>query len=151
MKKAIYILLVVVPFFSLGWYKGNDSINASPLTPEEALTANPWRMKEIRFLQNNVSYFYKRGATRGNNMNFDKDVVTFKADHTGTYASDNSTYSFIWNFTDAGKTKITMVIAYPDPLTVHWENITYTGRSLNYTEYYKRDKTNSLGVGCRIP
>ena len=119
-------------------------------TLEEALTANSWKMEEIRFLQNNTFYYYKRGAA-GNSLNFDTDVITFKKDKTGTYVGDNVTYALTWDFTDANKNKVRVVINYPSPLTVYMENITETDNTLKYTEYYTKAGVNTLSSVSRIP
>jgi hypothetical protein len=135
-------------FVFTGCKKDNDLPPVKSL--EEVLTSTSWKMEEIRFLQNNTFYYYKRGAT-GNSLSFDSDVITFNTNKTGTYIGDGTTYPLTWDFTDAGKTKVSIIINYATPLTVTMENISYTNTSLKYTEYYNRNGTNTLASVSRIP
>src|SRR6185295_9700538 len=61
-------------------------------TPEEILTANPWKIQKIRTLQNSTFYFYQRGSA---NTDLDNEYITFKPDHTGTYVAPNGAQSAI--------------------------------------------------------
>jgi hypothetical protein len=147
--KKISILLLLAPlFFSLGCKKDHDSIN--PKTLEQVLVSTTWKMEEIRFLQNNTFYYYKRGAS-GNSLNFDSDAITFKQDKTGSYVGAGVTYTLTWDFTDTNKNRIRLIVNYPSPLTINWENITYTTSSLKYSEYYTSSSGNTLSSVTRTP
>ncbi len=133
MKKTAFILLLTCIVISCSKDNGNTTTTKAP---EEILTESIWRLDEIRFLQNNTPYYYKRGQT-GDVLGFDSESIKFNVDKTGTYKSGN-TYNLSWDFADATKTKIRYVINYPTPLTVNWENIKYSETLIEYTEYYNK-------------
>lgn len=114
------------------------------------LTGKQWQINEIRFLQDDSPYYYKRGALN-NNANFDNEYIKFNADFTGIYYSDGNTNSITWAFKDADKTRITYTISFGTPLVVNWENIQYNANFIKYSEYYKKNGVNSLAGVWRIP
>ena len=70
-----------------------DTTSTTTKTPEEILTSSAWRIDEIRFLQNNTPYYYKRGVT-ANILSFDTESIKFNADKTGTcIAGGNNLYN----------------------------------------------------------
>jgi hypothetical protein len=128
--------------------KDNDP-DPSTKTPEEILTSSPWKVDEIRFLQNNTFYYYKRGVT-GNIAGLDTESITFKADKTGTYIAGPDTYTLTWDFVDVSKTKLRYIVNYPTPVTINWENIKFSNTLLDYTEYYTRSGVNTIASARRI-
>lgn len=123
--------------------------NVSPKTPEELLTASPWKIDELRYLQTNLPQYYKRGGSQ-NTVNFSEEYIEFFSDHTGQYHDQNlQSASFTWSFTNPEKTIIRYTFQYG--LVVTWENIILSEKAIRYTEYYNRDGINSLAEGIRIP
>ena len=120
-------------------------------SPVEILTSHKWQIDEIRFLQENIPYYYKRGASGGNNINYDSEYIKFNTDKTGERSDDNLVYPFTWDFIDDEKTKIKILLQEDKMLTVIWENIIYKEKSLKYSEYYNKIGTNSLAVATRTP
>lgn len=146
--KSKYSLFALVIVFSL-LSCSKDDTTPPTLSQEQVLISGIWKIDEIRFLQSNIFFYYKRGNTSGNTSNFDTESIKFNSDYTGTYIAGGITYAVNWSFTEATKTKITFTIAYPTPLVVNWENIIYTETSIQYTEYYNRTGNLSLGVATR--
>ena len=155
-KTALCLLFSAILALSIlpGCVKDDDDNDTTTPPPqktlEEVLISRPWRMEELRFLQNNTFYYYKRGAS-GNSLNFDSDVITFNANKTGTYVGGNGTFSLTWDFTDGTKTKIAFTLNYATPIVVNMENITFTETTLKYTEYYTYNGWKTLAVVSRIP
>ena len=146
-KPPVIVILLVASFIVSSCDKDDDVITTQ--NPEQILTSAAWRLDEIRFLQNNTAYYYKRGVT-GNALSFDTESIKFNTDKTGTYTAGGVNYTMTWDFVDAAKTQIRYTINYSTPLVVNWENLVYTETSIKYTEYYTRNGSNSLGVGTRI-
>lgn len=117
-----------------------------PIFPADTaafLTGHPWKIKEIRILQQDKFLYYLRGGV-GNTADFDNENIKFDADGNGSYSADGLDYTLTWDFKGPDKTKIEYIIAYPTPLTVNWESITYRKDSLAYSEYYIRAGIKSL-------
>ena len=104
-------------------------------TPEELLTAKTWKADEIRVQQsNNTAQYYKRGVS---GTTYDTDSIKFTISNTGTYYFSGASYTITWNFTDALKTKMTVVINQPpSPITVYLENIQLADTYFKYAQYY---------------
>lgn len=104
-------------------------------TAEEILTGKTWKADEIRVQQsNNVTQYYKRGVS---GTIYDTDSIKFNTNNTGTYYYSGSVYTTTWNFTDAGKTKMTVVINQPPaPFSVYLENIQLTETYFKYAQYF---------------
>jgi len=131
-----------------------EKVEVKPVekSPLEILTSHIWQIDEIRYLQHNKPYYYKRGASSGNTSNFDIEYIKFNTDKTGERSDNNVVYPLTWDFIDAEKTKIKIIIQEDKILNVTWENITYKENSLKYTEYYNRyGTTHSLAVATRVP
>jgi hypothetical protein len=150
MKKTpvIFIVLIIFLFLITACTKDKDN-DPTPKNAEEILTTSAWKIDEIRFLQNNIMYYYKRGVT-SNVAGLDNESITFKADKTGTYIAGPDTYTLTWDFVDANKTKLKYIVNYSTPLTVNWENVKISETLLDYTEYYNRNGVNTVGSGRRI-
>ena len=104
-------------------------------TTEEILTGKTWKADEVRTqLSNNTTQYYKRGVS--GNL-YDSDSIKFSTNNTGIYYYSGSAYTTTWNFTDAGKTKMTIVINQPPtPFSVYLENIQLTETYFKYAQYF---------------
>lgn len=152
MKLKTRLAFMAIAIMSLGIFAcKKDDVKPIEKSPLEILTAQPWQIAEIRFLQQNEMYYYKRGATTGNNINFDIEYYKFNKDKTGERSDNNEVFPFTWDFIDAEKTKIRIEVMEGKPLTIIWENIVYKEKSLKYSEYYNRNGYNSLAVATRVP
>jgi hypothetical protein len=123
---------------------------------DEFLTNKSWKMEGIKFTTDNILYHYKRNSS-GNNIGFDKDIIRFKKDGTGTYTNNGSDiYNLSWKFLDAEKSKIEYTIfnysmGHPEPgvnQVVDWENVVATTTSLKYAEIYTR--TDDVSIVCSV-
>jgi hypothetical protein len=115
---------------------------------DSVLTAKTLQLEEIRFLQNNMQYYYKRNAT-GNTANFDTEYIKFNTNNTGSYVAGGITYTLTWNWIDQAKTKLQYVVSYSPALTVTWEQLQFTNNSLAYAEYYNKSGMESMGYAVR--
>ena len=126
-----------------------DSITTK--TPEQILTGSAWKVEDLRYVQNNSYLYYIRG--RGHNTaNYDGEYTEFFSDNTGInhgWNSDN--IPLTWSFIDPEKTTIRYVLQYPTPVTVTWENMLFTEKSIRYTESYTKEGINYLVAGIRTP
>ncbi|MBS1600059.1 MAG: hypothetical protein JST75_17670 [Bacteroidetes bacterium] len=122
---------------------------------EAILTANPWKVQEVRALfGNNSEIFYLRGASSGNTANFDNEYITLNSDHTGLYVDNNggaSTLTWIYTTADPANPKVIWIWNLPSPVTVTWEHVYYKNAALHYDEYYNQGGTNILTAEIRIP
>ena len=115
------------------------------------LTANSWKLQEIRALQGGSYIYYVRGGA-SNTQSFDNEYITFNSNNTGTYVANNGSQStFTWNFTDATNKKIVWVWNLAQPVIVTWENITYDDGAIRYTEYFTQFGSNVVSSAVRIP
>ena len=123
----------------------NETINMS------ILTANSWKIEEIRAVSGNSVIFYQRGGT-SNTQNFDNEYITFKTDGSGTYVDNtNTSYTLNWKFTDSTYSVLTYTLNLPTPLFDTWENIVYKNGAIMYDEYNDQSGTNNLSTIIRIP
>ena len=115
------------------------------------LTANSWKLQEIRALSGSNYIFYVRGGSN-NTQSFDNEFITFHSNNTGTYQDNTGTQSsFTWNFTDASNKKLVWLWNLPSPVTITWENISYDDGALRYTEYFTQFGVSVLSSAIRIP
>lgn len=114
---------------------------------QDALCGKRWQLKEIRFLQDNENYFYKRGSD-DNSINFDTEYIEFYPDHTGTYHAGGILYKVDWQ--DIENNVLRYTVHYPTPLHVTWEQLDTAHGDLRYTEYYTRKRTESLASATRF-
>jgi hypothetical protein len=124
-------------------------VPAPGVNKDSVLTADTLKIEEIRFLQGNTQYYYKRGASSGNTANFDTEYIKFNTNNTGTYVAGGITYTLTWNWVDAAKTKIQYIVSYSPALTVIWDQLQFTNNSLAYAEYYNRTGSQSMGYAVR--
>lgn len=154
MKTSLFIPVTVI-FLALATRQcekssANNKTPVATATVEEILTANSWKLDEIRFLQNNSPFYYKRRVT-SDPYSFNTETIKFNRDKTGIYSAGGIEYRVTWDFDNPEKTRIRYIVNYTTPLTVTWENIVLTESSLRYTEYYNRRGQHSLAVATRIP
>lgn len=115
---------------------------------DSVLTADTLKIEEIRFLQGNTQYYYKRGAS-GNTINFDTEFIKFNANNSGVYVAGGIIYSLTWNWMDDAKTKLQYIVSYSPALTVAWDQLQFTNNSVAYAEYYNRNGSQSMGYAVR--
>ena len=114
-------------------------------------TGRKWMMEEIRFLQDNEPFYYKRGNAGESNMNFDRDWIIFNCEGTGIYhQADGKEFTLEWKVDENKSATVVYAISnfrFNGDLTVTLENIEQSGDQVRYTEYYTHlNKVHSLGV-----
>lgn len=112
------------------------------------LTGVTWKMEESRVIDGNNMFYYKRDA-KENTINFDNDLYKFNADNTGIYFYNGQEYKFTWKYLDTEKTKMEMIILYPTPLIVNFENMMLTPSSFKYTRMQKVNGQNFVAIETR--
>jgi hypothetical protein len=149
MNSFIFISFFLLTFF----HPAEKEVAVTTLstnTIEELLTQHNWKADEIRSqLSNNTTQYYKRGE-KNNTIDYDSDILKFRKNHTGTYYYEGARFSTTWKFTDAKKTKMIIMIGYPDPVMVNLENIHITTRFFKYTQYYSGE-ISYLASCTRLP
>ncbi len=133
--KIVFLAFCIITVISCN---KETTITPTPVvikTTEEILTGKTWKADEIRVQQsNNFTQYYKRGVS---GTIYDTDSIKFSMANTGTYYFSGSSYSTTWNFTDAAKTKMTVVINQPPtPITIYLENIQLADTYFKYAQYY---------------
>jgi hypothetical protein len=119
-------------------------------TQEQLLTAKTWKADEIRIqLSNGTSQYYKRGGG-ANTVNYDSDSLKFNTNNTGTYYYLGIQYTTTWNFINSEKSKMTLIINYPTPVTVNLENVTLAETYFSYSQYVTSG-ISYLASGRRLP
>ncbi len=104
--------------FSLLFLQGclKDDSYVVPVSKEELLTHHAWKLEELTQVENNTHIYFKRGGLNNTN-NLDNDKITFLADGSGNYSPTTSeNYDISWEFTDASKTKMDIVITFSPTL-----------------------------------
>lgn len=169
MKKAfsafsIFILVILLSFIQFGASSCTKEVITDtveievevpvlvpvpPIDTLAVLTAKPYHMEEITILQEDEFFYYKRGES-GNTATFDQEYIKFNTDKTGSYYYYGVTNTLDWDFVDGNKTRIKYTLNRPTPVNVTWENISYSGDSLSYAEYYILGEMNSMASGLRI-
>ena len=116
----------------------------------QLLTANPWKIKELRGVINNTAFYYLRGGSF-TGVNYDNEYITLNANKTGTYVDPYGySSSLTWDFVGTDSSKITYIVSFPSiTTTVHWENLRYKNASLFYDEYYTQNNINEHAQGQR--
>lgn len=152
--KSITLLFSLILLAGSG--SGSMPVVCKPgMDAEPGLVNRNWMMQEIRFIQDNLDYQYRRGDDSFSNMNFDNDYIRFNPDGSGLYhQTDNKVYRLTWNYTDDAHSNILFTIdnfRYNSPLTVHWEHIKLEGNKIEYSEFYThKTGIHSLGYGIRV-
>lgn len=119
----------------------------------QIITANPWKIQEIRGVKGtNKTIYYLRGAT-GNTDNFDNEYIVFNTDKTGTYTDNNGGKSNLtWDFATSDSSRIVYTVSFPgNPVTLNWSNLSFKDGRLKYEEYYTNAGVNVHSYGIRIP
>ncbi len=143
------ILLLFLLQLSISSCKKEVEVQAPPIDTLAVLTAKQYHMEEIRILQDDVFYYYKRGNA-GNTASFDQEYIKFNADKTGSYFYNGTTNSLTWDFVGGAKTKITYTLNRTTPIVINWENISYSGAYLSYAEHYTNGQIKSMSTGLRV-
>jgi len=143
--KTIYDTVTVVK---------TDTVITDTAITLQLLTANSWKMQEIRGVVGNTPLYYLRGGTTGNTDNYDNEYLTFNANKTGVYVDPaGGNHQLTWDFSNSTNTKITFVIQNPSPAasqTVVYENLRYKNKALYFDQYWTYNGTNSHAQGMRI-
>lgn len=120
----------------------------------ELLTANSWKMQELRGVIGNDITFYERGGT-SNTENYDNEYIRFNADGTGIlYDAAGTTHNITWAFADGTTTKLTFVVSNPPPIAsqnVVYENLRYKNNTLLFDQYWSYNGINSHAQAVRVP
>jgi hypothetical protein len=117
-------------------------------SPYQLLTSKIWQIDEIKYLQANTNYVYKRGAT-GNNINFDDAIIRFNTDGTGNTRFQGNSYQLSnWQLSGAND-KMTFTMS--NGLAIAWEDMTFTQTTIKYTETYTLNGVKSLAYVTRTP
>ncbi len=131
-------VIVIVLFALISCKKDCPAPPAPPpvKTPEELLTAKTWKLDNMRIQRSNgTTDFYQRGGA-SNTFNGDKDSIRLNLNNTGVfYDFLGVTYTATWNFTNSGKTKMTLVINQATPLTLMLENVALTESYFSYSQF----------------
>lgn len=106
-------------------------------------------MEEITILTGDQFYYYKKGAS-GNTANFDQDYVKFNIDKTGTYTYYGQTSTLTWDFVEGRKNKVKYRLNRAVPVDITWDNISFSGDSIRYSEQYLTNTLKSMSAGLRI-
>jgi hypothetical protein len=120
----------------------------------ELLTANSWKLQEIRGVTGSSIVFYQRGGS-SNTENFDPEYITFDTNKTGVYNDGfNHSHSIIWDFLNNEKTKLTFTITNLAPLpdqTVIYENLRFKNGALLFDQYWTIGGQNHHSQVIRTP
>jgi hypothetical protein len=128
---------------------------ADTMVTEAILTANPWKLLEIRGVDEGSVLYYLRGGL-SNTTSYDNEFYEFNADHTGHEVDNGGTDHSIlqWELSnpDNPKLAITYMIVAPTTMVVTWDNLRFKNNSLYYDEYYFNPVVGNdfHGQGIRI-
>lgn len=117
------------------------------------LTANSWKLQEIRGVTDNTILFYQRGGS-ANTENFDTEYITFNANKTGSYNDGfNNTTPLTWDFLNTENTKLTFTLtpATAPYQTIFYENLRYKNGALWFDQYWTVGGKNHHGQVIRTP
>ncbi|HMO63414.1 MAG TPA: hypothetical protein PKC39_14910 [Ferruginibacter sp.] len=145
-----FFLIILLAFFS-----GNSATEITSASSAGFLknyTGKKLLLEEIRFLQNNVAFYYKRGERTKSNINFDGDYIIFDNDGKDIYhQSDGEQYELQWEFTTAAQDAINYTItSFRDgaDLVVKWEKIIAADAQIQYIEYYNHANGTASLASC---
>ena len=129
-----------------------DTVKATDTVVTPALlTANAWKIKEMRALYGNSYIFYIRGGNI-NSQSFDNEYIRFNPDGTGLYTDNSGGQSTLnWHFIDTTYRTLVWNWNLPQPILITWENFYYKDGAIHYTEYYTQFGYNELESAIRIP
>jgi hypothetical protein len=131
-----------------------NNVTITDTVTMQILTANAWKLQEMRGVLGGNNRYYLRGGTT-NTENFDNEYILFKHDNTAIYIDNNSRqYGVTWNFTDATRTKLVLTMHNtPATYNVTWDNIRYRNNRLYFDNYYRDGNLflNEHSQNIRIP
>ena len=84
MKTGTILIITLTTLFTCTVSCKKSTITPLNRTPEQILTATPWKILEITGRIGNLPFYYKRGGF-SYTVNFDDEYYLFKPDKTGTY------------------------------------------------------------------
>lgn len=149
MKKLSFYSIAFVVFITATSYVEITAPVSSLKTIEDILTEKAWKAEEIRVQQaDGMAKYYKRGGS-SNTVDYDTDLLKFNRDHTGMYYYSGEQYKTTWRFMDENRSKMTLVIYFYTPLTIHLENINITGNTFKYSQYINAGKDSYLASCTR--
>src|SRR5579863_550825 len=128
-----------------------DTINKDTALTAAILTANSWKIQEMRATFGGSSIYYLRGGSN-NTQSFDNEYVTFNSDHTGLYSDNTGVQTTLtWNFSDATNTGLIWTWnAPPTPVLITWENLYYKNGGIHYDEFFTQQGQNEVEAAFRI-
>jgi hypothetical protein len=151
MKRATILIFTLITLLTCTISCKKSNIAPLNRTPEQILTATPWKILEITGGIGNLPFYYKRGGS-SNTINFDNEYYLFKPDQTGTYVDNTGLQNpFTWSYSNAGKTRIMLNGELLPATPIYWENIILTDNSLKYNESYTIGNTSANSTVERIP
>jgi len=133
---------------------------ANPSNSEQLLSQKTagWKLNTIRSLTENVFSYYQRGATSGNTINSDDDVMIFNSNGSGSYSFRTTgaiqTYPITWTFKNSDKTKMEITINFAGTLlTLYCNDVEITNTDFFLNAYYINPGTGKyiLQVARRAP
>jgi hypothetical protein len=161
MKKILSTALIALSLFTISCTKDKDPDPTPEPVPEktneEYLIAKSWRMEEVAYQQGNSTVI--RWKRSGGGAEYANDYIKFNTGGVGIYNNTyNQQFETTWVFTDAEKTKVTLVIKKYNNggpastnQTVYLENVNAKDASLRYTEIYVNGTTNVMTSVYRTP
>ncbi len=122
---------------------------------EDILTAHPWKLEELRGVNEGSIVYYLRGGS-SNTDDFTNEYYVFNSNHSG-FEMDNGGVSHNtenWQFSNPEKTKLTFTyyVSQTNTIVVTWDNLRYKNSKLYYDEYYSNPYIGKdfHGQGIRI-
>ncbi len=147
--KQLILLTGFVVIFALSCKKDSTTTVVTTKTIEQLLTQKTWKADEVRVqLSNNTTVYYKRGSS---GTVYDSDSIKFSTNNTGIYYFSGAQYTTTWNLTNSEKSKMTLVINYPSPITIYLENIQLTETLFRYAQYCSSCSVSYLSSATRLP
>ncbi|MGC4036373.1 MAG: hypothetical protein QM764_10440, partial [Chitinophagaceae bacterium] len=108
------------------------------LVTESILTANSWKIQELRGVNEGAVLYYLRGGS-SNTDSYDNEYFVFNSNHNG-YENNNSNVIFNiqnWQLDEVkGKLTFTYNLSSTLSMVVTWDNLRYKNGSIYYDEYY---------------
>ncbi|HMG68022.1 MAG TPA: hypothetical protein VK588_10055 [Chitinophagaceae bacterium] len=123
------------------------------LVTEAILTANPWKLTELRGVSGGDTLVYFRGGSNNTN-DYTNEYYVFNSDHTG-YEMDNAglTHNLTqWSLSNSAIPKLTATyqINSSKTMILTWDNLRFKNKSLYYDEYYSNTVVGSNFHGQAI-
>lgn len=151
---TIYDTVTVVEKDTLTIIQKDTIIIKDTAVSESILTANHWKILELRGVNEGSVLYYLRGGS-SNTDNYDNEYFVFNADHTG-YEVNNSGVTFNvpnWQLdTEKAKLTITYTLSPTTSMIITWDNLRFKNNRVYYDEYYSNIVVGNdfHGQGIRI-